>query len=213
MGALTSILFATTNPGKLREVRAALAGLPLELAPLTDYPDLPEAIEDGVTFEDNAKLKALHFASLVGGWTLADDSGLEIDALGGAPGVHSARYAGPGRDDAANNAKLIAELAGCPPEKRTARFRCVLALARPGEICLTVEGKVEGVIVDEAAGKNGFGYDPHFLVPSLGATMAQLAPERKNQISHRGTAVRALRPALERLLAGGQPAPPARGGT
>ena len=212
MGALTSILFATTNPGKLREVRAALSGLPLELTALTDCPGLPDAVEDGATFEQNARIKALHFAALVKGWILADDSGLEVDALGGAPGVHSARYAGRERDDAGNNAKLIAELAGCPAEQRTARFRCVLALARPGEICLTVEGKVEGVIADQAAGENGFGYDPHFFVPSLGVTLAQLSSERKNQISHRGNAVKALRPALEKLLAGGTPVADAPGG-
>ncbi len=195
-------MLATTNPGKAREVRTALAGLAIDLRTLADYPGLPPAVEDGDTFEANARLKALHYARLIGEWTLADDSGLEVDALGGAPGVHSARYAGPEHDDRANNARLVAALAGVPAERRTGRFRCVLALAQQERVCLTVTGAVEGRIVDDPAGANGFGYDPHFFLPALGVTMAQLSPERKNALSHRGQALHALRPALLELLEG-----------
>lgn len=198
------ILIATTNPGKLREAKGILAGLPLRITTLNEHPSLPEPIEDAETFEGNAKLKALHYVRLTACWTLADDSGLEVDVLGGEPGVHSARYAGPAHDDAANNARLIQKLAGVPPQDRTARFRCVVALARPGgsEVLATASGVVEGLIIDEPRGANGFGYDPHFLVPEYGVTTAEMAPEQKNRISHRGQALRAIRPAIERLLVG-----------
>ena len=195
-----TILLATTNAGKRREVRTALAGLAVELATLADHPGLPEAVEDADTFEGNARRKALHYAGLTDRWTLADDSGLEVDALAGAPGVHSARYAGPQRSDAANNAKLVAALADVPAERRTARFRCVLALARADQVLLTVSGVVEGVIIDQARGDNGFGYDPHFFVPRLGRTLAELDPDEKNRVSHRGQALLALQPALTRLI-------------
>jgi XTP/dITP diphosphohydrolase len=134
-------------------------------------------------------------------WTLADDSGLEVDALGGDPGVYSARYAGPDCNDAANNARLVRELAGVPLEQRTARFRCVITLAGPGEVLATASGSVDGLIVDDARGTNGFGYDPHFFVPEYGMTTAQMPPEHKNRISHRGRALRAIRPTIEQLLA------------
>ncbi len=199
VGAAT-ILIATTNPGKLREVRAILSGVPMKLTTLADHPDLPVPIEDADTFEGNAELKALHYARLTGCWTLADDSGLEVDALDGRPGVYSSRYAGPQCDPAANNARVIRELANVPLEGRTARFRCAVALASPTEVVATASGTVEGVIIDEARGSNGFGYDPHFLVPEHGLTTAEMAPEEKNRISHRGRALSAIRPEIVRHL-------------
>ena len=196
-----SILVATTNAGKLREVRSILSFLPVQLIGLEAFPGLPEPIEDADTFEGNARLKALHYAKLTGRWTLADDSGLEVDALGGAPGVHSARYAGPQRNDAANNAKLVAELRSIPPHGRTARFRCVVALAAPGRVVATSDGTIEGRILDEPRGTNGFGYDPHFFVPEHGMTTAEMRPEQKNRLSHRGKAVSAMARRIEELLA------------
>lgn len=195
-----SILLATTNAGKLREVRAVLVGLPVALTCLADHPAMAEAVEDAESFEGNARIKALHHARLIGSWALADDSGLEVDALGGAPGVYSARYAGVPGDDAANNARLVGALRGVSREQRTARFRCVLALADPHEVRAVTTGTIEGLIVDEPRGENGFGYDPHFLVPELGKTTAELPPEQKNAISHRGQALRAMRAAIERLI-------------
>ena len=200
-----TILIATTNRGKLRELKAILAGLPVHLTMLEDYPDLPKPIEDASTFDGNAKRKALHYAALTGCWTLADDSGLEIDALGGEPGVHSARYAGPACDAAANNARLIQKLSDMPPGRRKARFRCVIALASPEEVLATASGILNGIIVDEARGAGGFGYDPHFFVPEYGMTTAEMSPEQKNRISHRGQALRAIRPAIERLLKDSSP--------
>lgn len=201
MTSPTTLLIATSNPGKLREVRAILSGLPVRFSTLTDHPGLPEAVEDAPTFDGNAERKALHFARLTCLWTLADDSGLEVDALGGAPGVHSARYAGSKRDDKANNAKLIAQLAGIPEKERAARFRCSVALATPTEVLAIDSGIIEGIIVDDPRGDNGFGYDPHFFVPDKGMTTAEMPPELKNAISHRARALTAIRPKIERLLA------------
>lgn len=200
MTRATPILIATKNRGKLREVQNILAGLPVVWATLDQFPDLPDAVEDADTFEGNAKRKAMHYARLTGLWTLADDSGLEVNALGGAPGVYSARYAGRQGDDAANNAKLIAQLAGVPAQQRTARFRCAIALAGPEGILATASGTFEGQIVDGPRGTNGFGYDPHFFVPELGMTAAQLTPEQKNRISHRARALTAIQPDIKRLL-------------
>jgi XTP/dITP diphosphohydrolase len=197
---------ATTNPAKLREVRAILAGLPIALTTLEDHPGLPVAVEDADTFEGNATIKALHYARLVGSWTLAEDSGLAVDALGGAPGVRSARYAGPNADDAANNARLVAELAAVPPEQRSARFCCAVVLASPTEVLAESFATVEGVVIDPPRGANGFGYDPHFYVPQFGVTTAEMPPEQKNRISHRGKAFRMIRPHIERLV--GEPTPP-----
>lgn len=196
-----TLLVATTNHGKLREIRAALGHLPVKIVALDDFPRWPEPVEDAATFEGNARLKALHYARLSGGWALADDSGLEVDALGLAPGVRSARYAGPVRDDAANNSKLMEQLAGVPAERRTARFRCAIALADSQRVLATASGVVEGRIVDQPRGSNGFGYDPHFHLPEHGMTTAEMAPDQKNRISHRGQALRAIRPEIERLLA------------
>ncbi len=198
------LLIATSNPGKLREVRAILSGLPVQFSTLCDYHGLSPAIEDAATFEENAQRKALHYARLTHTWTLADDSGLEVDALGGDPGVRSARYAGPQCDNAANNAKLVRELAGVPVERRTARFRCCVALASPSEVLATGSGTIEGVIIDEPRGSNGFGYDPHFFVPEHGMTTAEMAPEVKNAISHRARALTAVRPKIEQSFARSQ---------
>ena len=200
MTSPSTILIATTNHHKADEVRAILADLPARFVTLDDFPTMPEAVEDADTFEGNARIKALYYAAHAGCWTLADDSGLEVDVLGGAPGVHSARFAGSACDTAANNAKLVAQLARTPATDRSARFRCAVALAGNGEILAEAAGTVDGMIVDEPAGDNGFGYDPHFYVPTLAMTTAQMTPEQKNQISHRGRAVRSIRIAIERLL-------------
>lgn len=196
----TRLLLATTNQGKVAEVRAVLEGLGVDLVSLAEFPSLPEAVENADTFEDNAKLKALHYAKLTGLVALADDSGLEVDVLHGAPGVRSARYAGPTCDDAANNAKLVADLADIPAERRTARFRCALALVSDDDVIHVAAGVIEGLIIDEPRGTNGFGYDPHFLVPEFGLTTAEMPPAHKNEISHRGRALRAIRPAIERIF-------------
>ncbi len=196
-----TILIATTNRGKLREIEAVMRDLPVVWTVLADLPPMPECVEDGSTFEANAEKKALHYARLSGLWTLADDSGLEVDALGGEPGVRSARFAGEPKSDARNNARLVALLSGVPPDRRTARFRCALALADGSRVLARAQGCVEGLIVDEARGKNGFGYDPHFLIPALGRTAAELDPEQKNRISHRGQALQSLRAAMGPLLA------------
>lgn len=203
------ILIASKNPGKCREIREALGALPVEVAGLEGYPALREPEETGETFAENARLKARYYAHATGHWCLADDSGLAVDALNGRPGVHSARFAGdrvsPGADrhavDLANNARLLEELAHVPPERLTARFLCHLALCDGNGIVLETRGAIEGVIVREARGLNGFGYDPHFYVSAEGCTLAELPAARKNAISHRGQAVRALSGLLRDLLA------------
>ncbi len=205
------ILVATTNPGKVRELRAML-GTDIEWKTLTDFPGLGDVEEDGATFEENARKKATEYAKATGLWTLADDSGLVVDALDGAPGVKSARFAGPfpaGTDrktiDRLNIARLLKLLEGVPKERRTARFVCCLCLVDPKRLGandyspLHIRGTVEGVIIDKPLGDNGFGYDPVFFVPSLGKTVAQLPDEQKNAISHRGNAIRKLKPLLASL--------------
>lgn len=199
-----ALLIATTNAGKVRELAHILADLPVTLVGLADWPEpLPEAVEDADTFEGNAILKAQHYARLTSLWALADDSGLEVDALGGAPGVHSARYAGEPKSDDANNRKLIAALADVPADRRTARFRCAAVLCDGERVLASAHGAVDGRIVDEPAGDNGFGYDPHFFVPEHNMTAAQMPADLKNRISHRGQAVRALAADLRTLLSAG----------
>jgi XTP/dITP diphosphohydrolase len=193
------ILLATRNAGKLRELRELTTDTPIVWRGLDAFREVPDAIEDGASFAENARRKALHYAQATGLDTLADDSGLEVDALGGAPGVHSARYAGTPRSDTANNRKLVLALADVPPDRRTARFRCAMAYVRAGEVALESEGAFEGLIVDTPRGTNGFGYDPHFLVPALGQTAAELPAEEKNARSHRGMALRAMLAQLEAL--------------
>jgi XTP/dITP diphosphohydrolase len=209
VNAPATLLVATANPGKLREIQQILGGLPIALKTLADFPGIEPPSEDAPTFEGNALKKAQHYARRTGLWTLADDSGLEVDALGGAPGVRSARYAGEDADDAANNAKLVAALAGVPAERRTARFRCAAVVSDGARILASAEGAVEGVIIDAPRGRNGFGYDPHFLLPQRGVTTAELPPAEKNRISHRGQAMRQIGEQLRRLV---QPRGPAAGG-
>ena len=189
---MREIVVATKNQGKVREIEAMLAHLNVKVLDLGLWPDIPEAVEDGATFADNALLKARHYAELTGKPCLADDSGLEVDALQGAPGVYSARYAGPAATDAQNNAKLLAALSGVPTAERTGRFRCVLAFVDGKQAPLTADGSCEGVMLTAEEGDGGFGYDPLFYVPSLGKTLAAVSMEEKNAISHRGKALRAM---------------------
>lgn len=198
---MTRLLIATNNRGKVREYQELLAGLPLEITFPAEEGYWLEVEESGETFEENACLKARAFARHSGLLTLADDSGLEVDALGGAPGVYSARYAGPGASDADRYRKLLADLAEVPEDQRSARFRCVIAVARPDGRVETAAGACEGQIGFEPRGDYGFGYDPVFIVAGQGGkTMAELAPDVKNRISHRARAVDAVRPILERFL-------------
>ncbi len=200
------ILVATTNPGKIAELRAML-NLDLEWLGMSDVGDIGQIIEDGSTFAENARKKATGYAKATGLWTIADDSGLIIDALGGEPGVKSARFSGEKskNDDGTlidhrNIAKVLELLKDVPQEKRTARFVCSLCLASPEEILIETEGTLEGLITNREIGKNGFGYDPIFFVPHSNKTVAQLTAEEKNAISHRGNAIRKFKPLLTQLM-------------
>lgn len=195
MMAELSFVFATRNPGKLSEVRSVL-GDRIRLRSLDEFPDVPQVIEDGETFRANAIRKAVALCRHLGLPTIADDSGLEVDALDGAPGVKSARFAGEDARDRANNEKLLSLLKDVPPDKRTARFRCVLAVAYPGGRVYTTEGSCEGVIAEDLRGDQGFGYDPVFLIPELAKTFAEVGPEVKNTMSHRAKALQALKTLL-----------------
>lgn len=197
------LLVASNNPGKLKEYRRLLQELPLEVTNLRQEGIDFEPEETGLTFEENASIKARAFAERSDLLTLADDSGLEIDALGGEPGVHSARYAGTRRGEDELRYKLVLrKLEGIPWQARTARFRCVVALAMPGEGVETAHGLVEGLIAFDPQGEYGFGYDPIFFLPEFNCTMAQLSPEIKNNISHRARAVKAAWPILQRYIEG-----------
>jgi XTP/dITP diphosphohydrolase len=196
------ILIATTNPGKVKEFREMLGGEKFQWDDLSQHKELPPVEETGRSFLQNATLKASEYARKFKTYAIADDSGLEVDALNGSPGVHSARWAElnkAGKGDADNNDLLIHQLDSIPDEKRTGRFVCVLALAAPdGNIVLTASDSVEGRILREERGENGFGYDPLFLIDSLGKTTAELEPTEKHQISHRGKALRRLRDLMEK---------------
>ena len=200
------IVVATTNPGKIAELEAMLDS-DVEWVGLADFSDIVEVEENGLTFAENACKKALEYARVTGCWTIADDSGLVVDALDGEPGVRSARFSGEitekddrGLIDHQNVEKVLDLLQSVPTEKRTARFVCSLALASPQKVLVETFGVFEGIINDGPVGENGFGYDPVFFIPGLGKTAAQLKPEEKNAISHRGTAIRKLKPILEQLL-------------
>jgi XTP/dITP diphosphohydrolase len=193
---IREIVIASKNKGKIREIRQIYADLPVAIV---EHPDLPEVIEDGDSFSANARKKAVEIARHTGTWALADDSGLEVDALNGAPGIHSARWSGGG--DEANNDKLLAELRDVPAAARTARYRAVVVVATPeGRVVAEADGRCEGLIGFERKGTGGFGYDPYFVVPQFGKTMAELPAETKHSISHRGEALRRLRDPLTRAL-------------
>ncbi len=199
------ILIATSNPGKLRDFAGAARQYGVEIAGVPNFSSLPTVVEDGLTFEANARKKAEAYSRYVPGQiVVADDSGLEIDALNGAPGVHSARYAAPdvqnkephqadsNTDDEANNARVLRELQGVPADQRAGRFVCVLAVARDGKTLATFRGTAEGIILNAPRGTNGFGYDPLFHFPQIEKTFAELAAEEKSKYSHRGAAFRQL---------------------
>lgn len=187
---MRDLLLATTNQHKLEEYRAIFSDLPYRLQSLRDILLEVDVEETGTTFAENAELKALAYAKAAGKLSLADDSGLEIDALDGAPGVYSARFAGSETSYDERFRLLLKQLEGLPEEQRTARFRCAITIAEPSGYYRTVEGVIEGRIADAPRGEHGFGYDPIFLVPDLGKTTAELPPDVKNRISHRGCAAR-----------------------
>jgi XTP/dITP diphosphohydrolase len=192
------VLIATSNGGKFRDFAGAATPFNIEILPVPNFAALPPVIENGVTFEENARKKAEEYSRAVPGeLILADDSGLEVDALKGAPGVHSARFAADAphlvdnnTDDESNNTRLLRELKDVPPEKRNARFVCVLAAARDGQTLAVFRGEAEGIILNRGRGTNGFGYDPLFYFPQIQKAFAELTPEEKAQYSHRGAAFR-----------------------
>lgn len=186
------LVIATNNRHKLEEIRATLVVEGLELLPLSEFPDLPPMEEVGATYEENAVMKAETIARHTGISALGDDTGLEVDALGGAPGVYSARFAGPTVSFKENREKLLKEMEGVPREKRTARFRCTLALVTPGGEKTVVEGVLEGLIAESDQGSGGFGYDPVFYVPEAGRTLGEMSAADKNKLSHRGLALRKI---------------------
>ena len=192
------LVLATRNAGKTREIREFLGDLPVEIKNLDDFGLIPPVEEDGTTFDENAYKKASFTAKILGLPALADDSGLEVEALGGAPGVHSARYAGPHATDAENNAKLLRKMEG--ETNRAAVFVCVISLAVPSGAALTYEARCEGLIAEATGGNKGFGYDPLFYYPPLNRTFAQLSAEEKNRVSHRGKAVAELKEEFEKAL-------------
>lgn len=198
---MLKLILATKNQGKIDEIRTLLreSGLKrgLEIHSLLCYPDLPDIVEDGGSFEENARKKAVAASNYTGLVAIADDSGLEVDALGGAPGVYSARFAGKGATDSDNIKKLLQLLKDVPAERRKARFVCVIALATPDGKVETVRGECRGIISSEERGEYGFGYDPVFIVPEYGKTFAELGGDIKNKISHRAIALSKLRTLLE----------------
>lgn len=194
------LLVATNNAGKLREYQALLADLPVQLT-TPGQEGIELAVEEnGASFAENALLKARAYCAVSRLPTLADDSGLEVDALGGGPGVYSARYAGNGATDRQRYEKLLDALRGVPPAQRSARFRCAIALVLPDGTEEITEGECEGIIIDTPRGEHGFGYDPVFYMPALGKTMAELPPELKNRVSHRARALMRMKPILQALL-------------
>ncbi len=197
---MKEIFIATNNKGKAKDFEALFLPFGIEVKTLADLPEAIDVEETGVTFEENAILKAEEVAKRFHTFVIADDSGLEIDALNGEPGVYSARYAGEEKEDEKNIDKVLTKLADVPENERTARFRCVLAVAAPNMKTVTVEGSCEGVITTERIGTEGFGYDPIFYVPQYNKTMAEMTAKEKGTISHRGQAIQKLRPQLSALL-------------
>ncbi len=200
-GTAPRLVIASRNRKKAAEIRDLLAPHGIEVLGVADFPNVPEVVEDGSTFAANAVKKAAATARAVGHWTLGEDSGLEVAALAGAPGIYSARFSGPNATDEANNAKLMSELAAVPDERRSARYVCNAALADPsGTIVLQVEAYCRGRITREPRGTNGFGYDPYFLIPEYHRTFGELSPAVKRRLSHRGRAFERLIPELVRLM-------------
>jgi XTP/dITP diphosphohydrolase len=198
------LVVGTRNPKKMEEIREILGDLGVELRNLTPYPDAPEVVEDGTTFEANARKKAVVLARHLGAWVLGEDSGLVVPELNGRPGVYSARYAGRQGDDEANNDRLLAELAPLPEDHRRAYYVCTVALADPqGEVQAVVEGRCHGVLTRERRGTGGFGYDPLFLIPEYHRTFGEMSPVVKHALSHRARALAKLRPVLLRLVIAG----------
>jgi XTP/dITP diphosphohydrolase len=193
------VIVATQNRGKVIEIKKVIKGLGFQILSLNDFSGVPQLEEDGKSFLENALKKARFYSRYFGRLTLADDSGLEVDVLKGRPGVYSARYAGEGGSTQENNRKLLKEMEAIPLSKRGARFKCVLALVSPEGKEVVVEGSCRGRIGFKEVGKKGFGYDPLFVLPSYGKTMAQLSVEEKNRISHRGKALKKLRKIIEGL--------------
>ncbi|WP_096202769.1 XTP/dITP diphosphatase [Bacillus sp. FJAT-45350] len=194
------IIIATKNKGKVREFEALFSEKGITIQSLLDYPDVPDVIEDGETFAENAAKKAETIAKHFQKMVISDDSGLIVDALDGRPGVYSARYAGIEKDDEKNYQKVLEELSGVPTERRTARFHCSLAVASPNKETVIVDGTCEGIITETPVGENGFGYDPIMYISELNKTMAQLSQEEKNQISHRKAALKKLENEISDIL-------------
>ncbi|MBN1474755.1 MAG: XTP/dITP diphosphatase [Syntrophaceae bacterium] len=194
------MVFASRNEGKVKEIKNMLEGINIELVSLNNYKNVPDIVEDGESFLQNALKKAKIVSEITGETVLADDSGLQVDVLGGEPGIHSARYAGDQASDEENNNKLLAKLKDIPSEKRGAFFCCVLVIYKTDNTCYSFEGKWRGMIIDERCGSNGFGYDPIFYVPELKKTAAELPPEIKNKVSHRGQAFAKLKESLPAIL-------------
>lgn len=195
------LVVGSRNKKKLQEIAQLLEPHGIQVVGIADFADIPEVVEDGDTFAANAAKKAFETATAINEWVLAEDSGLSVDALGGAPGVYSARFSGEGATDERNNQKLLEELAEVAPEKRGAHYTCHVAISSPGgEIRMTEEGTCRGRIIDEARGANGFGYDPYFLIPEFHQTFGELSSAVKNQLSHRARAFQRMTPRLVRLL-------------
>ncbi|MED4392860.1 XTP/dITP diphosphatase [Priestia aryabhattai] len=194
---MREIIIATKNAGKVKDFETLFSPKGFKVTSLLDFPEIEDVEETGVTFAENATLKAETISSALNKPVIADDSGLAIDALNGEPGVYSARYAGENKDDNANIEKVLQKLHGVPFEKRTARFHCTLAIAVPGKRTELVEGTCEGRILEEKRGENGFGYDPIFFVEKWNCSMAELSKEQKNQISHRANALEKLAPLID----------------
>ena len=205
------IIFATGNKNKIREIHEILGDLGWEILSMKEAGIDLDIVEDGTTFEENALIKAKAVAAQCNDIVLADDSGLEIDYLDGAPGIYSARFMGEDTCYTIKNTALVEKLAGVPEEKRTARFVCAIACAFPDGHTITTRGVMEGIIAQEIRGENGFGYDPIFYLPEFGCTSAEITPEQKNEVSHRGKALRAMRKELEGLFTKPEKEPEAKG--
>lgn len=201
---MSPLILATRNPGKVREIVAIYAQLDVDLRSLADYPEIPQIREEGTTYADNAAAKARTVALGMGVVALADDSGIEVDALGGAPGVHSARFLGPSATDSERNARILLLLEGIPPERRTARYRAAIAVARPDGTVRVFDGICEGRVAVASRGTAGFGYDPIFMPEAAQQTIAEIPPKAKNRISHRARALRAAEPYLREILGLGE---------